>query len=718
MDNLLLFRSTILTIVLLTLAVPGLAQESTYSRAHELYRNGQFEQAIDLLQGTSDPESLVREEALLLGHLLLTHQNDEKAAEDIIHRARDQYPDDILFQSLDLLHRYKNPPLLLPNVHIGRIRNAARRILKEAPADGIAHLVLGSLDADRFTALRHAVSMPGFSESSLDGVNIAMVEPIYVEDRNRKNIEYQARGLRHEREVNAVSRSEAAGTHYDAAVLHLEAAIEALPVDKEAYRILAEVFVVNESYADLLELSRTLQASRPWDVDGLLYEGLSQYYLNRYDSASTVFNLAIARLPANEADIFTGVETILSKRQQEYYETDAEGFSQTFWLLNDPRYLTGYNERSLEHYSRLVYSDIRFGGMFRDTRGWETEPGQVIVRYGKPSGETRISTKTDSYMMLVYPEFGFRFMDLAKAGKFTFFSPKVSGAPSFEAIRRAWNDDTIRSAEIFNESPQISRYDVGGRHVEPEYNVAYFRDESTAESDVIVSVSLPPDLMNKDADVESGIFLLKDGDMMQSVSTVDGSSTPTSVVSHTVTSTSGTGILSIEYEGGPDGSVGFGKEAIDVPSFNTSPAVSSLLVADLVEEVGRQRPSSGLYRNGHEIVPNVDHLFERGAPLYVYFEIYNLVRKTAGDHAYLVEAFLIEDRKERGVDHALKRLRRRNTGRGVAVSFESAIPYPNDALYLVVDTDKARSGPHILAIRIIDQTTENSAYSAIPIELQ
>lgn len=702
--------------------VYGQQADSTYSSAVQLYQTGRPLAAIDILEELRTAESTHREASLLLGHLLLTKNNDDKAAEEIIHAARAQYPGDIDFEALDLLHRYKNPPLLLPNVHIGRIRNTAKGILRADSSNGIAHLVLGSLAAERFTSLRHAVSMPGFSESSLDGINVSAIQPVFVEGNNRKQIEYQARGLRNEREAHAVSRSDAAGKHFHSAEQHLLASIGVLPIDKEAYRLLAHVYVVNESFDSLLELSDRLMASRPWDSDGRLYRGLALYRLDRYQDAADIFDEAIESLTEDEALLFASLSSILNGDQDELYQGDPAGFAHTFWLLNDPRYLTDYNERELEHYSRLVYADIRFGGMLRDTRGWDTEPGQVIVRYGIPSAEAKMSSATDSYMMLVYPEFAFRFMDLAKAGKYTFFSPKASGAPSFEAIRRAWNDDTIRSKEIFSESPQITRYDEAGRHIDPVYSVAYFRDESTSMTDVVVSIDVPPDARGQGA-LDSGVFLLKDGDVIKSLAQSDALQPGQKhIVSHTVTAPGGQGLVSVEFEtAGPaagDQPVAFGKTSLEIPGFNTSPAVSSLLVANLVEETSSRSDIAGLSRNGHSILPTVNGEFVRGNPLYVYFEIYNLARTARGDHSFLVEAFMIEDRKERGVEPALKRLRRRNTGRGVAVSFESSIPYPNEALYLVIDTETTRLGPHILAIRIIDQTTGNSSYSAIPVDIK
>ncbi len=58
-----------------------------------------------------------------------------------------------------------------------------------------------------------------------------------------------------------------------------------------------------------------------------------------------------------------------------------------YWNANDPLFLTKYNERLLEHYSRVAYANLRFG--FNDIPGWKTDRGEVYVRYGEPLNKTR-----------------------------------------------------------------------------------------------------------------------------------------------------------------------------------------------------------------------------------------------------------------------------------------------------------------------------------------
>ena len=54
-----------------------------------------------------------------------------------------------------------------------------------------------------------------------------------------------------------------------------------------------------------------------------------------------------------------------------------------FWIARDPLNLTPYNERLLEHYSRVAYSNLRFTAS-GNYKGWQTDRGITVIRYGIP----------------------------------------------------------------------------------------------------------------------------------------------------------------------------------------------------------------------------------------------------------------------------------------------------------------------------------------------
>ena len=61
--------------------------------------------------------------------------------------------------------------------------------------------------------------------------------------------------------------------------------------------------------------------------------------------------------------------------EEELYEEDPVTYASRFWTSKDPRYLTPWNERKIEHYARLVYADLLYGSEGLELRGWDTERG-------------------------------------------------------------------------------------------------------------------------------------------------------------------------------------------------------------------------------------------------------------------------------------------------------------------------------------------------------
>ena len=72
-------------------------------------------------------------------------------------------------------------------------------------------------------------------------------------------------------------------------------------------------------------------------------------------------------------------------------------------------------------YCVLYGCGLRFGEVFDDRMGWETDPGEVVLRYGVPRAEAQNTTRFDRYFIFHYGDIWFKFMDLAKSEKPTFY---------------------------------------------------------------------------------------------------------------------------------------------------------------------------------------------------------------------------------------------------------------------------------------------------------
>ena len=160
--------------------------------------------------------------------------------------------------------------------------------------------------------------------------------------------------------------------------------------------------------------------------------------------------------------------------------------------------------------------------------------------------------------------------------------------------------------------------------------------------------------------------------------------------------------LAVEFETAESGAVRAAERTeVVIPDFGAGGlALSDLLPAYHVEEA-LDRPLPGrIRRGGLSILPAPWGVFAAGAPLHLYFEVYNLAAADGMPAPYAVEAALVEQaegaRLERRIERALRR------GRGVSVRFEAEAAGPDDVQHLVLDTDRAEPGAYVLAVRVTD----------------
>jgi GWxTD domain-containing protein len=63
---------------------------------------------------------------------------------------------------------------------------------------------------------------------------------------------------------------------------------------------------------------------------------------------------------------------------------ERDAFVEQFWARRDPTPGTPLNEFKDEHYRRIAYADSHFATRLTPGRGWNTDRGQVYIKYGPP----------------------------------------------------------------------------------------------------------------------------------------------------------------------------------------------------------------------------------------------------------------------------------------------------------------------------------------------
>ena len=110
---------------------------------------------------------------------------------------------------------------------------------------------------------------------------------------------------------------------------------------------------------------------------------------------------------------------------KEMSDYELKEFIDLYWKVSDPLYITDYNERLLEHYSRVAYANLNFSVPSMNIVGWKSNQGEVILRYGEPLNRMRIRPSLGDRVNMKtevwdYNGFTLGFTDMAQSGNFIF----------------------------------------------------------------------------------------------------------------------------------------------------------------------------------------------------------------------------------------------------------------------------------------------------------
>ncbi len=181
----------------------------------------------------------------------------------------------------------------------------------------------------------------------------------------------------------------------------LREAVRLDPNDREALLLLslalhlakeapgADVPVLTAQGAEAAE--RVLR-ERPDDPSARVLLAVHALDLNQFDRADREFQAYLLRAPTMVRDAYLSLDLTGTQRMEDYSRAlDDPGrarFVREYWRRRDPTPLTAVNESRLEIWKRMAVADFLFGDADRGVYGWETDPGEVYVRYGPPSRRT------------------------------------------------------------------------------------------------------------------------------------------------------------------------------------------------------------------------------------------------------------------------------------------------------------------------------------------
>jgi len=789
-----IFKAILVFSLVLSFSSTAFAQEADpMTKGILAFRSGEYAQAVTHFEKALKDDASNAEAHFLLARLFWeTDLKDAKRAGLELDKALLLDPENVQFMVARLQQlREDSKFFMIEMTRERQRREMSARILKLDPTNSFAHEELGKSYIRDFWRYRNAMMYPTltFNEykyrgsSEPDPMATRLLDDLReYEQQNgleeseqlseqigrvEQNLDPSSIFMADEFDVEALKRqgfpvvdmSGRALLAYNLAIEHLNAALDSDPRQRSVYDDLMEIYALKGEYDEALKMLSQMYVFFPEDVKLWTYLGYAHYHAGNMEAASKSFETSFKYMDQNTVYAYTHLEDILPEDEQKLYKMDPAAYSARFWTSKDPRYLTPYNERKMEHYARLTYADLIYGAPKMDLRGWNTERGQILVRYGVPQGDVVIIPRSGSgvrnatqandgntasqtiqvarsgsdhdmleeantYNIWDYGEFKFVFEDPFRNGEYRLYAPSSA---DLAAGGLPWvNDYTIKAKETFRKTPERYIYEAPGRQIELPFVVATFKGKE-GNSDVYVNYAIPitqaydPSKEFINITANAGTFVVAENrDMLvERRRTIYG--LPTSQVvrfdesnlwvdTQLMTTPPGQHEVSVEFETAGGSTVAVQRRKVDVHNFSgSSLAMSDILLAYRIEETDNGKPivPTDIFRDNLSIQPAPWTVFSIDQPIYIYFEVYNLTLGDDSQARYEVEATLTPKDKGSGVGRILRGLFGGNKG-GVSTGVPIAVSSSFDGQYLILDALNQETGLFTLNVKITDTVAGKS----------
>jgi len=443
------------------------------------------------------------------------------------------------------------------------------------------------------------------------------------------------------------------------------------------------------------------------------------YYRSYYpDLAYAEFAKAILLMSGSEREDFTYnsakilVGPFLENDMVNINESELKKIIKLFWFARDPLNLTSYNERLLEHYSRVAYANLRF--TTPNYKGWQTDRGITVIRYGIPPFRFRFrgEASMNQYFnkpvtdIWVYEDKIFSFADEFRNGNYQYANVKTQ---DFAADLLA--DEKEAYVPIF-----------AGPELNVPYNIRQFKDlTSNNLTDVYVSygiksVDKPVSDSKYNYEHKTGLYFfdnyfnkiaynVKD---IESLNTRNRISIPDSgniiVNSIEIKTKPDTGNISFEILRTADKGVAAYHGSYIVKNFdNISLTLSDILLAS---NINRSPDEGTIKRRDISILPNPTSIFSKGQDLYIYYEVYNLSLAGKGTTDFR-QNIILQKKETKGLlgkifTPVLKTVGLDNEQKQVSLTSNYQTEDRNSQVYLQLDMSVYDPGNYVLTVKIID----------------
>lgn len=520
-----------------------------------------------------------------------------------------------------------------------------------------------------------------------------------------------------------VSFEKEAMVSFNEAEVYLNSAITSDSLLYEAYTLLAGLYEDAGEYQKSINVVNTLIKKKNNDFSYHTILALLYYRITDNETADKEFRVALELMPINvKNDYLVGSVKILLQsfldKKIILKEEEIQNIINNYWASRDPLVLTDTNERLLEHFARVTYANLRFGVESQRTKGWETDRGEALIRYGFPDKKIRYRPntldngrkfirliKTDIW---VYKNFTLAFTDQFLTNQFQFCSPYTSGAIS----QYPGNTDDLIKLDMRYTKPEVYIPNFKG----PVFNIPYkayqFATKDKSKTEVFVGYQInyedtatTNEQFSEGYDV--GLFLI-DRNLSRVFESKQTIVNPIKTESESYNAISmnskpQSGNLAFEIIRKKDNGVAAYHGKFIVRDFNSNELqLSDIVFAKQIETEGKLE--GAIKRKNISIVANPTNQFNSKDQIYLYYEIYNLGKKSS--YTDFEQKLTIQKKGDGGIiGSVLSVVGLDGKGNKIMLTSNYQTEEQDPQMYLQLDMSKYDAGNYLVTVTIKDKNS-------------
>jgi GWxTD domain-containing protein len=543
---------------------------------------------------------------------------------------------------------------------------------------------------------------------------------------------------------------EFAGDDYLEAQKHFQAALDADPKFAESYYRLALLYFESGRLEEMNNLLQRAIHQGIANKDHYLFLGLALHEMGDDEAAQRAYDTALKMMSSGDRELFESLQTVLPKDSTAAYlkaDTDSRRERmRRFWTARDPFYLTPANERLIEHYGRVAYANLRYSFPNKGIEGWKTDRGKTLIRFGRPrrhyKSRADLGTTPGGHAQLNPSREVWEYDDFRLVYEDRFLNRNYSFAWGFMPEA----DSKYIFSNLVKDTPERYDFQFGGKKLTLPHVITQFRGASDSTL-LEIYYGLPASQMQPGAVArqsarylfDRGFFLFDSAwqplQESREYRVLDAPRSNTfqddaeNFVVDRITAKAAAGACSyaLEIRDRISQHAGSSRASLMVEDFaGPSLKMSSVVLASQVTEskmASDDTPALGLYtKDGLDVIPMLENKFSLGNPVYVYYEVYNLLAGADGWRRFRVDS-RIETLQEksgtvagaiRGLGRLLGMVDQRTV---ITSSFESGSMNETEKLYHSVEMTAARPGRYELTIQVSDRLSGQSVERHVPFEI-